>query len=688
MGKFFEAIKRYFVSLSLKFQRLKKTQKIFVLLISLLFAFITIETTFKQMQIAKAGQQAQYIIKESDYLFNIDDAKLKTVSKFIVVESNPNSFRVNRDVFLKFAGQKDKNKVYVVKGISQEAYETYQSTVLLPYIEKNKNFNIRYVSNLKDIKERLEVGSDPVQLIREDSLYSFADGLAEFFFKFALLFLILGYLIYMQRNSTTTSVGAIFPDHINDSVDDLIGMEDVKAEMIQLLHMFENKPLYSKFNIHKNFNVMMTGPAGVGKTKLARCLSKLLNVPMFYCSAASLQSGYVGGGSRALKRLVRLASKHKRAIIFLDEAESLLQSRTHGAQHWEKETINTLLSLLDGVNPNVDEIIWLVASNMDEYKINMDEAMLRRFTLKINFRLPNFDERKAIFAALLSKIDPDSLLPDIDLNHIAGITSGMSPAIIETIVGRAGLIAIQENTKISQDVLIRAFERVAVGLTDRETTQNRDVERLLIARHEAGHFILKMHSALTKCKGDVAKLADHLDVIKISTEAVSKIGALGFVLSKEREIKLVNRDDYEQEIMQLYGGMANEEIYYDVAGVTAGAQNDIEKVSQILKVMVGQVGFYQEHKLNYSVLSGEQNLTEMQLGIIEKQSTELYNASKSVLLKHKQLTDIIVDRLMTEYVLTIDQALEIIGEYLNKNKSLLSDYMNVNVNVVYLEKRA
>lgn len=684
MGKFLEAVKRYLMKFKQFYDGLKKSQKIFIVLLSVLISTYFVETILNQILVSRAGQQAQYVVKSSDYLFNIDDAKLKTVSKFIVIESNPNSFRVNRDVFLKFADEKQKDKVYVVKGISQEAYEAYQSTVLFPYVEKNKNFTVRYVSDLKDIKDRLEVKSDPIKLMRENEFHSLVDGVLDFFFKFALLFLILGYLIYMQRNSITTSISSISPDEINDNMDDLIGLEDVKAEMIQLQHMFENKPLYSKFNIHKNFNVMMTGPAGVGKTKLARCLSKQLNVPMFYCSAASLQSGYVGGGSRALKKLVKSASKHKRAIIFLDEAESLLQSRTHGAQHWEKETINTLLSLLDGVNQNSDEIIWLVASNMDEYKINMDEAMLRRFTLKINFRLPNFEERKAIFEALLSKIDPDSLLPDIDLNHIAGITSGMSPAIIETIVGRAGLMAIQEEIKISQDVLIRAFERVAVGLTDRETTQNRDVERLLIARHEAGHFILKMHSALTKCKGDISKIGECLDVIKISTEAVSKIGALGFVLSKEREIKLVNRDDYEQEIMQLYGGMANEEIFYDVTGVTAGAQNDIEKVSQILKVMVGQVGFYQDHKLNYSVLSGEKELTQAQLEIIEKQSTELYNASKSILNKHKQLTNILVDQLMKEYVLTIDQALLIIREYLAENQSLLDEYLNTGV--VNLEK--
>lgn len=676
MRKIIEAAKKFFVGIKQWYMRLKKVQKIFLLLFSLLILFLVVETIFNYRQDLQAKSKTEYIVKDSDYLFNIDEAELKKVSKFIVVEANPISFRVNRDVFIKFSSKTDKNKVYVVKEISQEAYEIYQKTVLLPYVENNKNFTIRYVSNLKDINKRLDVEGDPIELIRDTELSGFMTGFMDFILKFALLFLILGYLIYVQRNSTTVAISSISPEDINDSMSDLIGLDDVKAEIIQLQHMFENKSLYKKFNIHTNFNVMMTGPAGVGKTKIARCLTKHLNVPMYYCSAASLQSGYVGGGSRALKKLVKSAGKHKRAIIFLDEAESLLQSRTHGAQHWEKETINTLLSLLDGVNQNSGDIIWLVASNMDEYKINMDEAMLRRFHLKVNFRLPNFEERKAIFEALLGKIDPDSLLPDIDLNHIAGISSGMSPAIIETIVGRAGLMAIQEKIQISQDVLIRAFERVAVGLTDRETTLNRDMERLLIARHEAGHFIVKLHTALMKCKGDLTQLSEHLDVIKISTEAVSKLGALGFVLSKEREVKLVNREDFEQEIMQLYGGMANEEIYYGQAGVTAGAQNDIEKVSQILKVMVGQVGFYQPHKLNYSVLNGGNDLTKAQLEIIESNSIRLYELTKEVLTSHKQLTDLLVNRLMSEYVLTIDQCIEMIVNYFQSEQNLLDSYIN------------
>lgn len=661
MKKFIAALKKALAQFKVR----SKNEKILIVLAALAITSLLISSS-----LPKKPEQSitQYIPKSADYLFDLDVEKLKTVKKFIVVESNAEAFRVKRDVFLKFEGAKNKEIVYYYKGVSQDSFNAYYVSTLEKYLKENKNFSVRYMSEMTGINKRLEVTEDPISIIVDKSLIGFMNGFMELFLRLSILIIFLFALFYYQRQSTTTKVTSVKPNEIKDSFDDLIGMEDIKEEILQLEHMYNNKELYRKYNINSNFNVMMTGPAGVGKTKIARCLSKHLNIPLYYGSAASLQSGYVGGGSRSLKELVKAACKNKRAIIFLDEAESLLQNRFQGAQHWEKETSNTLLSLLDGVKQNKTEIIWLVASNMDEYKVDMDEAMLRRFHLKINFRLPSYETRVDIIAALLSRIDSENIEDDINLNHIASISSGMSPATIETVVGRASLIAIQERVKVSQDILLRAFERVAVGLTDRETTRNRNDERLMIARHEAGHFILKMDTALNKCNGDASLLEQHLDVIKISTESVSKMGALGFVLSKEKEAKLLSRADYESEIEHLYGGMANEEIYYGAAGVTAGAQNDIEKVSQMLKVMVGQVGFYQEQKLNYTVLGSKQDLTQKQLEIIEQQSTQLYNDAKKTLIAYKGLTDILVWHLMEQYVLTIDEALVFVREYLDQNQ--------------------
>ena len=64
--------------------------------------------------------------------------------------------------------------------------------------------------------------------------------------------------------------------------------------------------------------------------------------------------------------------------------------RGRGERKWDDDTANTLLGLLDGIKSDEGQgVIWVVASNFDDASSEMDEAMLRRFAVKINFRLPN-----------------------------------------------------------------------------------------------------------------------------------------------------------------------------------------------------------------------------------------------------------------------------------------------------------
>jgi len=173
-------------------------------------------------------------------------------------------------------------------------------------------------------------------------------------------------------------------------MDDLVGMEDIKQEVAHLEDMIRNRDLYRSHNIDKPFNVMLTGPAGTGKTKLAGYLAKKLDIPLIQASGSALESGFVGGGSKALNAIYKKACKQGRCLIFLDEAQSLFMPRGRGEKKWEDDTANTLLSLLDGVKKDEGAgVIWVVASNFDDVNSQMDEAMLRRFSVKINFRLPN-----------------------------------------------------------------------------------------------------------------------------------------------------------------------------------------------------------------------------------------------------------------------------------------------------------
>src|SRR5664279_3118516 len=159
-----------------------------------------------------------------------------------------------------------------------------------------------------------------------------------------------------------------------------------------------------------------------------------------------------------------------------------------GRRKFDDDTSNTFLSVLDGVrSKNGAEIIWIVASNFNSETMQMDEAMLRRFQMKVDFRKPNREERLAIIGHYLGR-RADKVLPDLDLRHLADVTEGRSPADLETIINQAGITAAQSGEMIDADTLMQAAERVLVGNVNTNTTGERDRDRRIIAVHEWGHF--------------------------------------------------------------------------------------------------------------------------------------------------------------------------------------------------------
>jgi cell division protease FtsH len=393
----------------------------------------------------------------------------------------------------------------------------------------------------------------------------------------------------------------ITPDKLKGSMDDLIGMEDIKQEVLHLEDMIRNRELYKEHNIDKPFNVMLTGPAGTGKTKLVGYLAKRLDIPLIQASGSALESGYVGGGSKALNALYRKAAGKGRCIIFLDEAQSLFMPRGRSEKKWEDDTANTLLGLLDGVKSDKGQgVIWVVASNFDDASTEMDEAMLRRFSVKINFRLPNKGERKELLRSFLAR-KKEGLVDwnDLDLDQVAEITQNLSPALLETVVERASMLSIQEKAIINTDLLFRAYERATIGLTDRATTAEKLKQRERIAVHELGHFFMQIDPFL-RAGMTLSEVKEKSHLLKISTEAVSKIGALGYVLQSGEDMSLRTLEELERDVIGLYGGVAAEELFYGARGISVGSQNDIEKITKMLNLMVGRLSMYSRAKTDYS----------------------------------------------------------------------------------------
>ncbi len=461
------------------------------------------------------------------------------------------------------------------------------------------------------------------------------------------------------------NAAVITPDKLKGSLDDLIGMDDIKQEVLHLEDMIRNREVYKQHNIDKPFNVMLTGPAGTGKTKLAGYLAKRLGYPLIQASGSALESGYVGGGSKALNALYKKACARGNCIIFLDEAQALFMPRGRGEKKWEDDTANTLLGLLDGVKSEQGAgVIWIVASNFDDASTAMDEAMLRRFSVKINFRLPNKAERRALLDSFLKR-KQDGLVDwqDMDLDQVADITANLSPALLETVVDRASMISIQEKCVINTELMFRAFERATIGLTDRATTAEKTRQRERIALHELGHFFMQIDPYL-RAGLPLAEVKEKSHLLKISTEAVSKMNALGYVLSAGDDMSLRTLEEMERDVMQLYGGVAAEELFYGARGISVGSQNDIEKATKLLNTMVNRLSMYSRSKLDYSQLRGESG-DEHTLQQVEAKADELYSTTLAAMRDYRAVMDSIKDELMERYVLSKDAIFALLEERLD-----------------------
>lgn len=498
-----------------------------------------------------------------------------------------------------------------------------------------------------------------------DSKNSTVQSITDFFARNAVGLLLLIFMLFALKKGLPGlgfSSAVIKPENLKGSMDDLVGMEDIKREVAHLEDMIRHRDVYKSHNIDKPFNVMLTGPAGTGKTKLAGYLAKKLDIPLIQASGSGLESGLVGGGSKALNTIYKKACAQGRCLIFLDEAQTLFMPRGRGERKWDDDTANTLLGLLDGIKSDEGrDVIWVVASNFDEFNTEMDEAMLRRFTVKINFRLPNKLERRELLQVFLQRKDSQCVAWDrLNLDYAAEITANLSPALLEAVVERASLIAIEEKKQIDSDLLCRAFERCAIGLTDRAMSADKDKQRERVALHELGHFFMQIDPMLRQGL-PLEQVKAQSSLLKISTEAVSKLGALGYVLSSSPDIGLQTLEELEQDVMQLYGGVAAEEFFYGARGISIGSQNDIQKATARLDLMVNQLSMYSHAKLDYSQLqrdsAGEDTMRQ-----VEVKSDELYSRTLQAIKSYAELIEAIKTTLLERYVLSKDEVFALLDE--------------------------
>jgi cell division protease FtsH len=355
---------------------------------------------------------------------------------------------------------------------------------------------------------------------------------------------------------------------------DVAGVDEAVEELKEIIEYLKNPQKFVRLGAKIPKGVLLVGPPGTGKTLLAKAVAGEADVPFISISGSSFVEMFVGVGAARVRDLFAQAEALAPCIIFIDEIDAVGRVRgispTGGAEERE-HTLTQLLTEMDGFDPKKGVII-IAATNRPEI---LDPALLRpgRFDRVVVVDRPDLKGREAILRLHCREI---KLAPDVDLKVIAARTPGMVGAELANIVNEAALLAARKGKDaVGMEDFEEAIDRVIAGLA-RKSRYLSPEEKRRIAYHEAGHAIC---AAVFTPKEKVHR-------VSIIPRGVA---ALGYTLQLPEEEKyLLTKEELLAKICVLFGGRVAEELVF--GEVSTGAQNDLEKATEIARAMVLDYG--------------------------------------------------------------------------------------------------
>ena len=356
--------------------------------------------------------------------------------------------------------------------------------------------------------------------------------------------------------------------------EDAAGVDEAKEELVEVIDFLKEPERFTRIGGQIPRGILLVGPPGTGKTLLAKAVAGESGVPFFSLSGSEFVEMFVGLGAARVRDLFKQAKDNAPCIIFIDELDALGKARgfgTVGGHDEREQTLNQLLVELDGFDPNIG-VILMAATNRPEI---LDPALLRpgRFDRQILVDRPDKQGRKEILKVHLKKI---TAADDLDVDTVAGMTSGMVGADLANLVNEAALLSVRRNkAAVGMAEFEEAVERVVAGLEKKNRLIN-PKEKKIVAYHELGHAIVAMTLPET----------DPVQKISIIPRGIA---ALGYTMQVPTEDRfLMRRTELLNRIATLLGGRAAEEIVFD--DISTGAHNDLSRATDIARSMVKEYG--------------------------------------------------------------------------------------------------
>ncbi len=381
--------------------------------------------------------------------------------------------------------------------------------------------------------------------------------------------------------------------------DDVAGVEEAKEEVQEIVDYLKSPDKYLRLGAKIPKGILLVGPPGTGKTLLARAVAGEASVPFFSMSASSFIEMFVGVGASRVRDLFENAKKEAPAIVFIDEIDAIGKSRNSGPMGGNDEreqTLNQLLSEMDGFDADKSPVIVIAATNRPEV---LDAALLRpgRFDRQVLVDKPDFKGRCDILKVHMKDV---KIGKDVNIEDIARLTTGLAGADLENIINEAALLAGRKSkTFVDQADLVEAVERSIAGLEKKSRRVN-PKEKRIVTYHECGHALI---AELTKGAKRVTKVS----------VVPRGLAALGYTLNTPEENKfMMQKHELIAEVDVLLAGRAAEEVF--IKEISTGASNDLERATDIIKAMVSMYGM--------SDVAG--------LMVLEKQRATFLNGGQSI----------------------------------------------------------
>ncbi len=449
---------------------------------------------------------------------------------------------------------------------------------------------------------------------------------------------------------------------------DVAGIDEAKQELEEIVDFLKNGERYIALGAKIPRGVLLVGAPGTGKTLMAKAVAGEAGVPFFSISGSDFVEMFVGVGASRVRDLFDQAKKHAPCIVFIDEIDAVGRQRGAGlgGGHDEREqTLNQLLVEMDGFDGTTG-IIIIAATNRPDI---LDNALLRpgRFDRQVVIDKPDIQGREQILN-VHAKGKP--LAKDIDLKVIAKRTPGFTGADLSNLLNESALLAARQNKKeIEMADIEEAIDKIIAG-PEKKSRIISEKEKEIIAYHEVGHALL-------------SKLLEHCDNLHKVT-IISRGMALGITMTlPEGDQVLYSKTQLLDRMAMILGGRIAEEIVFNE--ITTGAQNDLEKVTELARKMVTVYGMSEKMgpmtfgKRNEHIFLGrefghERDFSEETASKLDNEVKaiveERYNLAKKLLVENKDMIEEIVKVLLEKETLDekeVDEIIERVKQERNQN---------------------